>query len=79
MRDRGSAVAAQREASSDADRDFLNYIRDVEAYATPDGGSVSVPAYYDRVLTNGQGDYVLTGARSNLMAAPGESSGWLRE
>ena len=26
----------------------------------PDGGTVSLPAFYDRVLTNGVGDYVLT-------------------
>ncbi len=60
LRSHESSVAAQQESSDQAHHDFLNSIKEVEDYETPDGGTVSLPAFYDRVLTNGDGDYVLT-------------------
>lgn len=60
LNDHGSRVASNQDGTDKAHRDFLNYINDVEDYKTTDGSTVSLPAYYDRVLTNSRGDYLLT-------------------
>lgn len=54
------AVASRQAASDEANHDFLNYIRETEDYEDLDGSRVTLPAYYDRVLSNGEGGYILT-------------------
>ncbi|MGB5345135.1 MAG: hypothetical protein WBN23_03125 [Woeseia sp.] len=42
-------------------RDFVNYIHDQQDYADPTvRGNVTLPSSYDRVFSNGRGEYVLT-------------------
>lgn len=40
---------------------FINYIHDQQVYADPSAsGNVTLPSSYDRVFSNGKGEYVLT-------------------
>ena len=50
-----------REAIRDAThRKVVTSLRGTEDYVTPGGGTVELPNTYDRVYSNGQGDYLLT-------------------
>lgn len=60
LRTQGPKVASTQAAIDKAHREFVNYIRDVDDYKTPDGSTIALPAHYDHVYTNGQGNYVLT-------------------
>lgn len=52
----------QRGAAQDrSQRGFVNYIHDQQDYADPSvNGNVTLPSSYDRVFSNGKGEYVLT-------------------
>ncbi|MEQ9560979.1 MAG: hypothetical protein RLN69_00550, partial [Woeseiaceae bacterium] len=52
----------ERNASQDrGQQNFVNYIHDQQDYSDPSvSGNVTLPAAYDRVFSNGKGDYVLT-------------------
>ena len=52
----------ERNASQDrGQRDFVNYIHDQQDYKDPSlNANVTLPSSYDRVFSNGKGDYVLT-------------------
>lgn len=52
----------QRNASQDrSQRGFVNYIHDQQDYADPSvNANVTLPANYDKVFSNGKGEYVLT-------------------
>jgi hypothetical protein len=52
----------QRNASQDrGQRDFVNYIHDQQDYKDPAmNANVTLPSSYERVFSNGKGDYVLT-------------------
>lgn len=52
----------ERQAIQDKTHEkFINTIREVENYTTPDGEStVQLPSYYEHVYTNGNGEYILT-------------------
>jgi len=52
----------ERSTSQDrGQRGFVNYINDQQDYVDPSvNGNVTLPASYDRVFSNGKGEYVLT-------------------
>ena len=58
-----SNMIAQRPGQRSQDKghaDFVNYIRDMENYRDGSGGAVTLPSGYDRVFSNGNGQYLLT-------------------
>lgn len=51
----------RNESQNRGQRDFVNYIHDQQDYSDPSaGGNVTLPSSYDRVFSNGRGEYVLT-------------------
>lgn len=58
---RQHATWAQGQATGDAvAKSFSQYIRDVDEWQDPAGGSVELDAGYDFAWGNGQGDYIVT-------------------
>ena len=67
-----SSYEKQNQARDASHRDFINYIRDMDDYRDPSTNStVTLPSTYDRVYSNGSGQYLLT---SDPKFSPG--SGW---
>lgn len=63
----------QRQSAQDAgQRDFIHYVHDTQEYADPRANTnVALPTQYERVFSNGQGEYILT---NDLSFEPGRQA-----